>query len=209
MCLIQIGGEEKLRPSCKVPFLENLVIFTGTERVFKAQLAVLEFLLINHPLDCPVCDQGGECDLQDLTVLYGKDKGRFNLYFSRGVLDLQIGLILKTYMSRCIYCTRCVRFCDEVLGSSEMGVFGRGYYSEVGIYVSDFLQGGLVGNLVDICPVGALTARSFMFKGRGWELDGVESIDILDGMCSNIRLDIYGNNIVRVLPRLNEFINEE
>jgi len=165
MCLVEIQKAPKPVASCAMPVSKGMVIFTETPLVKKAREAVLEFLLINHPLDCPICDQGGECDLQDETLQYGSDRGRF-FDFKRSVEDKECGPIVKTIMTRCIHCTRCVRFVTEIAGQDTLGVFGRGQEMEIGTYISTFLKTELSGNLVDLCPVGALTSKPYAFKGR-------------------------------------------
>lgn len=209
MCLVEVNTSRKLVVSCAMPVSDNLSIKTNTLRVRKARESVLEFLLINHPLDCPICDQGGECDLQDLTMIFGSDRGRYYEISKRAVVDKDFGLLIKTFMTRCIHCTRCIRFFVEVCGMLDVGIVGRGGLMEIGTYVDRFFDHELLGNVIDLCPVGALTSKPFMFRARSWELVAVETVDILDGMCSSIRIDVVGTKVLRVLPSVNELINEE
>lgn len=208
MCLVEVEKSPKPVASCAMPVMDNMKIFTETPLVKKAREGVLEFLLVNHPLDCPICDQGGECDLQDLTMIYGSDRGRFHEY-KRGVEDKNIGPLVKTIMTRCIHCTRCVRFSNEIAGVPDLGTVGRGKDTEISTYISKVFNSELSGNVIDLCPVGALTSKPFAFTARSWELQSTESVDVLDAVGSNIRIDIRGSEIMRVLPRLNEEINEE
>nr|BDN85841.1 NADH dehydrogenase subunit 11 [Microheliella maris] len=208
MCLVEVKGSRKLLASCAIPVANNMEIFTESPVVKKAREGVLEFLLINHPLDCPICDQGGECDLQDQAMVYGSDRSRFQEY-KRAVEDKNCGPLIKTIMTRCIHCTRCIRFASEVAGTEDLGTTGRGNDTEVGTYIQKTLTSELSGNLVDLCPVGALTSKPYSFTTRPWELNNIESIDILDSIGSNIRLDVRGTELMRILPRLNENINEE
>ena len=208
MCLVEIEKSPKPVPSCTIQVMEGMSVYTKTPLVKKAQEAVLEFLLANHPLDCPICDQGGECDLQDQSLNFGSDSSRF--YFNkRGVEDKNMGPIIKTVMTRCIHCTRCVRFATEVAGIDSLGVTGRGKKVEIGTYVSKLVKTELSGNIIDLCPVGALTSKIYAFKARPWELKSTNSIDILDGLGSNIVINQKGNEVIRILPRLNEDLNEE
>lgn len=210
MCLIELAFPKSLKPvaSCALPIIDNMKIFTNTSLVKKARESVLEFLLANHPLDCPICDQGGECDLQDETILFGNDRGRF-YENKRSVEDKECGPTIKTIMSRCIHCTRCVRYFSEIVGSDYLGVMGRGSLMEIGTYIENYTDSELSGNVVDLCPVGALTSKPYSFKGRPWELRSVQSVDILDSMCSSIRIDIRGSEILRILPLMDTFANEE
>jgi NADH-quinone oxidoreductase subunit G len=207
MCLVQMGTSSKPIASCAMPATEGMVIKTNTPLVEKAREGVLEFLLINHPLDCPICDQGGECDLQDITQNYGRGKSRFSLN-KRAITDKPMGPLIKTVMTRCIHCTRCIRFANEIAGSPEMGACGRGEHMEITSYLETAITSELSGNMIDICPVGALTSKPYAFHGRPWELTKTETIDVLDAVGSNIRVDSRGRDILRVLPRLNEDINE-
>lgn len=209
MCLVEMeGGPPKPIASCAMPASDGMKIKTKSPMVKKAREGVLEFLLINHPLDCPICDQGGECDLQDITMAYGRDRSRFSQN-KRAVPDKYMGPIVKTFMTRCIHCTRCIRFAQDVAGVPELGAVYRGEDMEITTYLDQTLTSELSGNLIDLCPVGALTSRPYAFRGRPWELTSVESIDVLDAVGSNIRIDTYGNKVMRILPRLNEDINEE
>jgi NADH-quinone oxidoreductase subunit G len=209
MCLVEVQpGPPKPAASCAMPAGEGMKIFTNTPMVKKAREGVMEFLLINHPLDCPICDQAGECDLQDQSVAYGKGGNRFDEH-KRTVKDKYMGPIVKTSMTRCIQCTRCIRFMDDVAGVPELGATSRGEHMEVGTYIEKGLSSELSGNIIDLCPVGALTSKPYAYKARPWELKKTETIDILDAVGSNIRADSRGNEVLRILPRLNEDINEE
>jgi NADH dehydrogenase (ubiquinone) Fe-S protein 1 len=203
MCLVEISKAPKLVASCAMPVVQNMVVFTDSLVVKKAREGVLEFLLVNHPLDCPVCDQGGECDLQDQTMIFGSDRSRFREY-KRAVEDKQCGPLIKTVMTRCIHCTRCVRFANEVIGLPALGTSGRGNSIEIGLYIKKLFTSELSGNIIDLCLVGALTSKPYTFAARPWELKSIESIDTLDAVGSNIRIDIRGYEIMRILPRLNE-----
>ena len=194
--------------SCAFPVMPNMEIKTTTPLVKKAREGVMEFLLINHPLDCPICDQGGECDLQDQAWNFGSDRSRF-VEGKRSVEDKNLGPLVKTVMTRCIHCTRCVRFAKEVAGVEDLGVTGRGNASEVGTYVNKLMASELSGNVIDLCPVGALTSKPYAFTARPWELKGIESVDVLDALGSNIRVDVRGTEVMRILPRLHEDVNEE
>jgi NADH-quinone oxidoreductase subunit G len=209
MCLVEI---EKAPPkpfaSCAYPVNEGLVVHTDTPMVKAARRGVMEFLLINHPLDCPICDQGGECDLQDQAMGYGRDSSRYREP-KRAVKDKNLGPLVKTVMTRCIQCTRCIRFSAEVAGVPELGATARGESMEVGTYVERALTSELSGNLIDICPVGALTSKPYAFTARPWELKKTDSIDVLDAVGTNIRVDSRGPEVLRILPRLNEDVNEE
>ena len=208
MCLVEIEKSPKPVVSCAMPVMGGMKIFTDTPLVKKAREGVLEFLLLNHPLDCPICDQGGECDLQDQAVTFGTDRSRF-YDFKRSTEDKNVGPIVKTIMTRCIHCTRCVRFASEIAGIGDLGTTARGTHTEIGTYIEKVFQSELSGNVVDLCPVGALTSKPYAFIARPWELKTVDSIDISDAIGSNIRIDYKETEIVRVLPRLNEEINEE
>lgn len=208
MCLVEQEKAPKPVASCAVACADGMVIRTNTEAVHKARRGVMEMLLINHPLDCPICDQGGECDLQDQAVAYGYDRSRYE-ETKRAVVDKELGPIVKTVMTRCIQCTRCVRFIDEIAGTPELGLTGRGEDVEITTYIEKSLTSELSGNLVDVCPVGALTAKPYAFIARPWELRKTESIDVFDAVGSNIRVDCRGGEVLRVLPRLNEDVNEE
>ncbi len=217
MCLVEIvGGPPKPAASCALQVKdlrpgrngELPEVRTNSEMVKRAREGVMEFLLINHPLDCPICDQGGECDLQDQAVEYGVDFSRYH-ESKRSVENINIGPLIKTHMTRCISCTRCVRFMTEVAGASELGQTGRGEDSEIVSYLGQSLSSELQGNLIDLCPVGALTSKPYAFTARPWELDKTESIDVMDAIGSNIRVDSKGNKIMRILPVNNDEINEE
>tara|TARA_A100001015_G_scaffold18168_1_gene21091 strand:- start:22 stop:2076 length:2055 start_codon:yes stop_codon:yes gene_type:complete len=208
MCLVEMDKSRKPIASCAMPAAEGMNIKTNTEMVEKARKGVMEFLLANHPLDCPVCDQGGECDLQDQSLYYGVDKSRFSEN-KRYVSEKYMGPLIKTQMTRCIHCTRCVRFATEVAGVPEIGAIGRGENMEITTYLEKSMESELSGNVIDLCPVGALTSKPYAFSARPWELKKTESIDVLDAVGSNIRVDAYGWEVKRILPRLNEDINEE
>ncbi|MGO3933541.1 NADH-quinone oxidoreductase subunit NuoG, partial [Rhodopseudomonas pseudopalustris] len=216
MCLVELKGTPKPVASCAWgvrdcrpgPNGELPEINTKSPMVKKAREGVMEFLLINHPLDCPICDQGGECDLQDQAMGYGVDSSRF-AENKRAVEDKYLGVLVKTSMNRCIQCTRCVRFAAEVCGVPEMGATGRGEDMEITTYLESALTSELQGNLVDICPVGALTSKPYAFAARPWELGKTQSIDVMDGLGSAIRVDTRGREVMRILPRINEAINEE
>lgn len=208
MCLIEVESSIKPIIACATSLSKGMSVLTNSALVKKARENVLEFLLINHPLDCPICDQGGECDLQDQSLIYGSDKGRFT-EIKRSVEDKDFGPLVKTVMTRCIHCTRCVRYMDEIAGFGGLGTMGRGRDTEIGTYLGSILESEISGNVIDLCPVGALTSKPYAFTGRPWELTSVESIDILDSLCSNIRIDIKGSEIMRILPKKNELINEE
>ncbi|CAN1765523.1 NADH dehydrogenase [ubiquinone] iron-sulfur protein 1, mitochondrial [Linum perenne] len=208
MCLVEVEKSPKPVASCAMPALPGMKIKTDTPLAKKAREGVMEFLLMNHPLDCPICDQGGECDLQDQSMAFGSDRGRFT-EMKRSVVDKNLGPLVKTVMTRCIQCTRCVRFATEVAGTQDLGMLGRGSGEEIGTYVEKLMTSELSGNVIDICPVGALTSKPFAFKARNWELKGTESIDVSDAVGSNIRIDSRGPEVMRILPRLNEEINEE
>ena len=208
MCLVEVEKSPKPVASCAMPVAEGMVVRTNTPMVKKAREGVLEFLLINHPLDCPICDQGGECDLQDETMAYGRGKSRFDEN-KRAVEDKDFGPIVKGTMTRCIHCTRCIRFITDVAGVPELGATGRGEHMEVGTYVEKALSSELSGNIIDLCPVGALTSRPYAFTARSWELKKTESIDVLDALGSNVRIDSRGNAVMRILPAINDDINEE
>jgi len=208
MCLVEMEKSPKPIASCAMPATEGMNIKTNTEFVEKARKGVMEFLLANHPLDCPVCDQGGECDLQDQSMFYGVDKSRFKEN-KRFVPEKNMGPLIKTQMTRCIHCTRCVRFATEIAGVPEIGAIGRGEDMQITTYLEQSVQSELSGNVIDLCPVGALTSKPYVFEARPWELKKTESIDVMDGVGSNIRVDTYGWEVKRVLPIINEDINEE
>lgn len=223
MCLVESGSSVKPIIACAAEVTQDLEIYTTSVLVKQAREQMLEFLLVNHPLDCPICDQGGECDLQDLTYVYGSDRSKY-YDAKRGVSPFYFGPLVKVIMTRCIQCTRCVRFFDEVIGITLLGSTGRGTsntispylnvqsvlntYNNTGIRAID-MSLEVVGNVTDICPVGALTPRPSSYMLRVWEVISTETLDILDSVCSNIRIDTCGSSIVRVLPRLNASINDE
>lgn len=210
MCLVEVERAPKPVASCAWPVQPGMVVKTDSPLVHKAREGVMEFLLANHPLDCPICDQGGECDLQDQSMRYGGDRGRFHeIGGKRAVEDKNIGPLVKTSMNRCIHCTRCIRFSNDVAGAPELGSTGRGNDMQIGTYLEQHLNSEMSGNVIDLCPVGALTSKPYAFRARPWELQHAESIDVLDGLCSNIRVDSRGMEVMRVLPRLNDDINEE
>tara|TARA_R110002095_G_scaffold126453_3_gene109562 strand:- start:5222 stop:7306 length:2085 start_codon:yes stop_codon:yes gene_type:complete len=208
MCLVEQENAPKPIASCAMPVMEGMVIHTNTEKVRKAREGVLEFLLMNHPLDCPICDQGGECDLQDITMSYGRGESRYDCD-KRAVPEKYMGPLIKTFMTRCIHCTRCVRFADRVGGSPELGGIARGENAEITTYLDASIKTELAGNLVDVCPVGALTSRPYAYQGRPWELRKTNSIDVHDAVGSNISVQSFGMKVRRILPRLHEGINEE
>ena len=208
MCLVEMEKSKKPIASCAMPATEGMNIKTNTPMVEKARKGVMEFLLANHPLDCPVCDQGGECDLQDQSMYYGIDKSRFKEN-KRFVPEKYMGPLIKTQMTRCIHCTRCVRFATEVAGVPELGAIGRGENMQITTYLEKAMESELSGNVIDLCPVGALTSKPYVFEARPWELKKTETIDVMDAIGSNIRVDTYGWEVKRVLPRVNEDINEE
>ena len=208
MCLVEIEKSPKPVASCAMPVSEGMNIKTNTSMVEKARKGVMEFLLVNHPLDCPVCDQGGECDLQDQSMFYGVDKSRFKEN-KRQVPEKYMGPLIKTQMTRCIHCTRCIRFATEVAGVPELGAIGRGENMEITTYLEKSMDSELSANVIDLCPVGALTSKPYVFEARPWELKKTESIDVMDAVGSNIRVDTYGWEVKRILPRINEDVNEE
>ena len=208
MCLVEIEKSPKPVASCAMPAGEGMVVHTKTPGVKRAREGVMEFLLINHPLDCPICDQGGECDLQDQAMAYGVDGSRFHEN-KRAVEEKYMGPLVKTVMTRCIHCTRCIRFSTEVAGVPEMGAIGRGEDMEVTTYLEHVLTSELSANVVDLCPVGALTFKPLAFSARPWELRKTETIDVMDAVGSNIRVDARGREVMRILPRLHEEVNEE
>jgi NADH-quinone oxidoreductase subunit G len=208
MCLVEVEKSPKPIASCAMPVADGMVVHTKSAKALKAQKGVMEFLLINHPLDCPICDQGGECDLQDQAMAYGFDRGRFEEN-KRAVRDKDFGPLVETHMTRCIHCTRCIRFLTEIAGVEELGATGRGEDMEIGTYIERALGSELSANIIDLCPVGALTSKPYAFVARPWELVKTESIDVFDAVGSNIRVDARDTQVLRVLPRLNEAVNEE
>ena len=208
MCLVEMENSSKPVASCAMPVAEGMNIKTNSELVEKARKGVMEFLLINHPLDCPICDQGGECDLQDQAMAYGKGFSRFN-EGKRAVSNKNLGPLIKTHMTRCIHCTRCVRFNEEIAGNYQLGAIGRGENTEITSFLEKNIDSELSGNVIDLCPVGALTSKPYAFIARPWELKKTDSIDVFDALGSNIRVDSKGDKVLRVLPRINEDINQE
>src|SRR3569833_1664708 len=209
MCLVEVKpGPPKPQASCALPAADNQEVFTSTPMVKKAREGVMEFLLINHPLDCPICDQGGECDLQDQAVAYGRGHSRFQEN-KRAVTEKYMGPVVKTIMTRCIQCTRCVRFAEEVAGTEEIGAIGRGENMEI----TSYLEGAVTSELSDkddeLCPVGALVSKPYSFEARPWELRKVTGIDVMDAVGTNIRIDHRMREVLRVLPRINDDVNEE
>jgi NADH dehydrogenase (ubiquinone) Fe-S protein 1 len=208
MCLVEIEKSPKPIASCAFPVSSNIKIFTESALVQKARENVLEFLLLNHPLDCPICDQGGECDLQEQTLAFGSDRNRFS-FSKRGVQNKNCGPLIKTIMTRCIHCTRCVRFLQDIAGSGEFGITLRGKEAEIGTYIEKNLISELSGNIIDLCPVGALTSKPYAFSARPWEIKSIETIDILDSIGSNIKINFKETEILRVLPLSVDNINED
>ncbi|PLX42239.1 MAG: NADH-quinone oxidoreductase subunit G [Hyphomicrobiales bacterium] len=208
MCLVEIEKMPKLAASCAMPAGEGMVVHTRSDKVRRARNNVMEFQLINHPLDCPICDQGGECDLQDEAMAYGLGEGRFT-EDKHAFEAKHMGPLIKTMMNRCIHCTRCVRFIAEIAGTEEMGATGRGGYTEIMTYLQSAITSELSGNVIDLCPVGALTSRPYAFSARPWELRKTESVDVMDAVGSNIRVDSRGAAVMRVMPRNHDDVNEE
>ncbi|KAK4696588.1 NADH dehydrogenase (ubiquinone) Fe-S protein 1, partial [Lecanoromycetidae sp. Uapishka_2] len=210
MCLVEVERAPKPVASCAWPVQPGMVVKTDSALTHKAREGVMEFLLANHPLDCPICDQGGECDLQDQSMRYGADRGRFHeMAGKRAVEDKNIGPLIKTSMNRCIHCTRCIRFANDVAGAPELGSTGRGNDMQIGTYLETALDTEMSGNVIDLCPVGALTSKPYAFRARPWELDHSESVDVHDALGSNIRIDARGMEVMRIIPRLNDDVNEE
>ena len=208
MCLVELLNSPKPIASCAMSVTNGMKIYTNTILVRKAREGVIEFLLANHPLDCPICDQGGECDLQDQSIIFGGDRGRF-YENKRAVENKECGIFVKTLMTRCIHCTRCVRFLEEIAGLRSLGMLGRGGKSEIGTYVLSTLNTEFSGNIIDLCPVGALTSKPYAYKARSWELRKVETLCILDSFGSNICIDIRGTEVLRILPKYHNELNEE
>ncbi len=208
MCLVEVEKERKPVASCAMPLRDGLVVHTDSEATRAMRKGVMEFLLINHPLDCPICDQGGECDLQDQAMAYGFDRTRYHEN-KRAVADKEMGPLVATEMTRCIHCTRCVRFAQEIAGVEELGALFRGEHMEITSYLEKSLTSELSANVIDLCPVGALTSKPYAFAARPWELRKTESVDVMDAVGSNIRVDSRGSEVMRVLPRMNDDINEE
>src|SRR6185312_7892018 len=205
MCLVEVEKSPKPVASCAMPVADGNVILTQSDKAKKARHGVMEMLLINHPLDCPICDQGGECDLQDQAMAYGFDRSRYREN-KRAVPEKDFGPLVETHMTRCIHCTRCIRFLTDVAGVAELGATSRGEDMEITTYVERALGSELSGNIIDLCPVGALTSKPYAFTARPWELRKTESVDVVG---SNIRIDSRGSQVLRILPRLNEEVNEE
>ena len=208
MCLVEMERAPKLIASCAMPVDDGMIITTDSETIRQARKGVMEFLLINHPLDCPICDQGGECDLQDQSIGFGYDRSRYSEE-KRTVKNKNFGPLVSTVMTRCIHCTRCIRFATEIAGVPELGATGRGEHTEVGTYVEKTLSSELSGNIIDLCPVGALTSKPYAFNARPWELKKTESIDVMDALGANIRIDTRGAEVLRIVPRNNDDVNEE
>ena len=209
ICLVELTSSIKPIIACATSAIVSLGIYTSSLLAICARESVLEFLLVNHPLDCPICDQGGECDLQDLSFIFGSDMSRF-IYSKRIAQDQSLGYVVKCIMTRCIHCTRCVRYMDEIIGEPTLGTLGRGSNFEIGTFVDVLnINTVILGNIIDLCPVGALTSKPYSFTARPWELSSIESIDVLDSLCSNIRVDHRGLLIMRILPRLNVLVNDE
>ncbi|MGH8752696.1 MAG: NADH-quinone oxidoreductase subunit NuoG, partial [Burkholderiales bacterium] len=207
MCLVQVEKAPKPLPACATPAMGGMKVFTHSDEAVKAQKGVMEFLLINHPLDCPICDQGGECPLQDLAVGYGGSSSRYQEE-KRVVADKNLGSLIATDMTRCIYCTRCVRFGQEIAGIMELGMVGRGEHAEILAFVGKTVDSELSGNMIDLCPVGALTSKPFRYTARNWELSRRKSVSPHDSLGSNLIVQVKDNRVMRVLPRDNEEINE-
>ena len=208
MCLVEMENSSKPVASCAMPVAEGMKIKTDTEMVTKARKGVMEFLLINHPLDCPICDQGGECDLPDQAMAYGSGIGRY-IEQKRAVKDKNLGPLIQTHMTRCIHCTRCIRFAEEVAGNDQLGSLNRGEDTEITSFLEKSIDSEMSANVIDLCPVGALTSKPYEYVARPWELKKTQSIDVFDAVGSNIRIDSKGDKILRVLPRINEEINDE
>ncbi|NDB81766.1 MAG: NADH-quinone oxidoreductase subunit G [Alphaproteobacteria bacterium] len=208
MCLVEVEKAPKPVASCAMPVTDGMVVKTNTPKVQQAREGVMEFLLINHPLDCPICDKGGECDLQDQSYKYGKSGSRYSEH-KRSVKDKHMGPLIQTHMTRCIHCTRCIRFMEDIAGTTELGATGRGEHMEVTSYLEQSLRSELSGNIIDLCPVGALNSKPYAYTARRWELKSTNSIDVFDAMGTNIRIDARGIEVMRILPRINEDINEE
>ncbi|KAK7583890.1 hypothetical protein V9T40_004853 [Parthenolecanium corni] len=212
MCLVEVEKSPKPVAACAMPVMNGWKVKTNSPMTKKAREGVMEFLLVNHPLDCPICDQGGECDLQDQSMAFGSDRSRFtDIDFSgkRAVEDKDIGPLVKTIMTRCIHCTRCIRFASEVAGVDDLGTTGRGSDMQVGTYIEKMFLSELSGNVIDLCPVGALTSKPYSFTARPWETRRIESVDVLDAVGSNIVVSMRTNEVMRILPLLNEAVNEE
>lgn len=212
MCLVEVERSPKPVASCAMPVMKGMKIKTDSPMTKKAREGVMEFLLMNHPLDCPICDQGGECDLQDQSMAFGSDRSRFTDMEhggKRAVEDKNVGPLIKTIMTRCIHCTRCIRFASEIAGVDTLGTTGRGSDMQVGTYVEKMFKSELSGNIIDLCPVGALTSKPYAFTARPWETRKIESVDVMDAIGSNIVISMRTNEVMRILPKLNEEVNEE
>ena len=208
MCLVEMENSAKPVASCAMPVADGMKVKTNTEMVIKARKGVMEFLLINHPLDCPICDQGGECDLQDQAMAYGSGIGRY-VEQKRAVKDKHLGPLIQTHMTRCIHCTRCIRFSEEIAGNDQLGTLNRGEDTEITSFLEKSIDSEMSANVIDLCPVGALTSKPYEYLARPWELKKTQSIDVFDAVGSNVRIDSKGDKILRVLPRINEEINDE
>lgn len=208
ICVVELKHNYKPVISCGTTISNNMVLYTNSLFVFNTREIILEFLLLNHPLDCPICDQGGECDLQDQTLVYGRDRSRF-LELKRSILDTNWGIFIKTIMTRCIHCTRCVRYFSEIIGLPLIGTIGRGVNTEIASYTDLFIESEILGNVVDLCPVGALTSKPYSFTYRVWELVSFESIDLLDTFFSYIRIDLRNNDIIRIVPLLKNTFSSD
>src|SRR5271169_6454893 len=207
MCLVEVEKAPKPMPACATPVIEGMKVFTKSPKAIAAQRATMEFLLINHPLDCPICDQGGECELQDLAMGFGRDVSRFQER-KRAVLDENLGPLIATDMTRCIQCTRCIRFTEEIAGIQELGMIGRGEHMAVRTYIESTVNHELSGNVIDLCPVGALVSKPYRFSARAWEMTSVPLISPHDALGTNLYGHVLRGQLKRVLPRENEAINE-
>jgi len=207
MCLVEVEKAPKLLPACTTPVMDGMKVMTRSQDAIKGQKSVMEFLLINHPLDCPICDQGGECELQDLAMGYGNDVSRYQEE-KRVVKDKNIGPLIQTDLTRCIHCTRCIRFGEEIAGLREMGAIGRGQNTVIGTYIEKSVNSEMSGNVIDLCPVGALTSKPFRYSARTWELIQKDGIAPHDSVGSNIHIHVKGDRVKRVVPASNESINE-
>lgn len=208
MCLLEEKASLKPIASCAVTIGAGMIVYTQTELVKKAREGVLEYLLANHPLDCPICDQGGECDLQDQTMVFGADRGRF-YELKRSTPNKNFGFLIKTFLNRCIHCARCTRFMHDVAGAQNLALLGRGYKTEISNYTENFLVSEISGNIIDLCPVGALTSKPYAYKARAWELVSVYTFDIIEPLGASVELNYRGLEIMRILPHVNYEINDE
>lgn len=208
-CFVEEKKSVKPCIACASSIYSGSEVYTSTELVFGAREATLEYLLINHPLDCPICDQGGERDLQDQSIIYGSDTGRFYEFKKRAVENKNYSPLIKFFLNRCIHCARCTRFSRDVSGSHLMSLLGRGYNSEISSYTNKFFIDELSGNMIDLCPVGALTSKPYAFNARIWEVFDIHYLDIFDSLNSNIKLEVRGSTVIRVLPVVNERVNDE